>query len=111
MSVLLGKKVGMTSLYLPTGEYVGCTVIEAGPCPVVMRRTRERDGYEALQIGWGKMPRRKLNKPLQGHFAKAGVEPTRYLREFRNVVERLIILCGNTITGEDVKAYAHPIFR
>ncbi len=85
MSVLLGRKLGMTSLYLPTGEYAGCTVIEAGPCPVVMRRTMERDGYEALQIGWGKLPRRKLNKPLQGHFAKAGVEPTRYLREFRDV--------------------------
>ncbi len=99
MSVLLGKKVGMTSLYLPTGEYVGCTVIEAGPCPVVMRRTRERDGYEALQIGWGKMPRRKLNKPLQGHFAKAGVEPTRYLREFRNVAGDYQV--GDVITVSD----------
>lgn len=85
MSVLLGRKVGMTSFYLPTGEYVGCTVIEAGPCPVVAIRTEEKDGYSAVQIGWGSLPAKKLTKPLAGYFKKAGVDPVRYLREFRNV--------------------------
>ncbi len=83
MSVLLGKKLGMTQLYLPDGRAVACTVLEAGPCPVVQVRTLERDGYEAIQIGFEPIPERKLNKPLRGHFARAGVAPTRYLREFR----------------------------
>ncbi len=83
MSVLLGKKLGMTQLYLPDGRAVACTVLEAGPCPVVQVRTLERDGYEAIQIGFEPIPERKVNKPLRGHFARAGVTPTRYLREFR----------------------------
>jgi len=83
MSVLLGKKLGMTQLYLPDGRAVACTVLEAGPCPVVQVRTLERDGYEAIQIGFEPIPERKVNKPLRGHFARAGVAPTRYLREFR----------------------------
>jgi large subunit ribosomal protein L3 len=83
MSVLLGKKLGMTQVFLPDGRAVACTVIEAGPCPIVQLRTRERDGYEAIQIGFEPVPERKVNKPLKGHFARAGVQPLRYLREFR----------------------------
>ncbi|MDT7924335.1 MAG: 50S ribosomal protein L3 [Chlorobiota bacterium] len=83
MSVLLGRKLGMTQLYLPDGRAVACTVLEAGPCPVVQVRTLERDGYEAIQIGFEPIPERKVNKPLRGHFARAGVAPVRYLREFR----------------------------
>jgi len=83
MSVLLGKKLGMTQLFLPDGRAVACTVIEAGPCPIVQLRTRERDGYEAIQIGFEPLPERKVNKPLRGHFERAGVQPLRYLREFR----------------------------
>ncbi len=83
MSVLLGRKLGMTQLYLPDGRAVACTVLEAGPCPVVQVRTLERDGYEAIQIGFEPIPERKVNKPLRGHFARAGVAPMRYLREFR----------------------------
>lgn len=83
MSVLLGRKLGMTQLYLPDGRAVACTVLEAGPCPVVQVRTLERDGYEAIQIGFEPIPERKVNKPLRGHFAQAGVAPMRYLREFR----------------------------
>jgi large subunit ribosomal protein L3 len=83
MSVLLGRKLGMTQLYLPDGRAVACTVLAAGPCPVVQVRTLERDGYEAIQIGFEPIPERKVNKPLRGHFARAGVAPMRYLREFR----------------------------
>jgi len=83
MSVLLGRKLGMTQLYLPDGRAVACTVLEAGPCPVVQVRTLERDGYEAIEIGFEPIPERKVNKPLRGHFARAGVAPMRYLREFR----------------------------
>lgn len=83
MSVLLGKKLGMTQVFLPDGRAVACTVIEAGPCPIVQLRTPERDGYEAIQIGFEPLPERKVNRPLRGHFARAGVHPLRYLREFR----------------------------
>lgn len=82
MSVLLGKKLGVTQLFLPDGRAVACTVIEAGPCPVVQLRTLERDGYEAIQIGFEPIPERKVNRPLRGHFARAGLQPLRYLREF-----------------------------
>ncbi|MEN3026265.1 MAG: 50S ribosomal protein L3 [Chlorobiota bacterium] len=81
--ILLGKKLGMTQTALPNGRVVACTVIEAGPCPVVLLRTRERDGYEAVQLGFESLPRRKLTKPLQGLFSRSGVDPVRYLKEFR----------------------------
>lgn len=83
MSVLLGKKLGMTQLFLPDGRVVACTVLEAGPCPIVQLRTREHDGYEAVQLGFEPIPERKSNRPLRGHCAAAGVPPMRYLREFR----------------------------
>ncbi|MCS6808467.1 MAG: 50S ribosomal protein L3, partial [Candidatus Kapabacteria bacterium] len=81
------------------GDYVPCTVIEAGPCPVVQIRTKERDGYEAVQIGFGQIPSRKVNKPLAGHFAKAKVEFKRYLREFRNVKKQVKV--GDAFTVAD----------
>jgi len=80
---ILGKKLGMTQYYTPGGEAVAVTVIEAGPCVVVQKKTKENDGYEAIQVGFGAKPERLVNKPLKGHFARAGVEPCRYLREFR----------------------------
>ncbi|MCS6966180.1 MAG: 50S ribosomal protein L3 [Candidatus Kapabacteria bacterium] len=83
MGVLLGKKLGMTQLFLSDGRTVACTVIEAGPCPIVQLRTRERDGYEAIQIGFEPIPERKLTLPSKGHFARSGLQPLRYLREFR----------------------------
>src|SRR5574337_1031883 len=81
---LLGKKVGMTQLFSDTGDAVPVTIIEAGPCPVVQRRTTDADGYEAIQIGYRaeRQPRR-VTKPLKGHFEKAKVAPQKYLREFR----------------------------
>jgi large subunit ribosomal protein L3 len=80
---ILAKKIGMTQVFDETGEVVPVTVVQAGPCVVVLRRTGEHDGHEAVQIGlvFGKPPRR-VSKALQGAFAKAGVPPTRDLAEF-----------------------------
>ncbi len=79
---ILARKIGMTQLFDARGELIAVTVVQAGPCVVVQRRTSERDGYEAAQIGLveGKPPRR-VSKPRAGHFAKAGVPPTRSLVE------------------------------
>lgn len=82
-AAILGKKLGMTSYFTEKGEQIPVTVIEAGPCPVVKVNTLERDGYESVQIGFGTRSPKRLNKPELGHFKKAGVEPTRFLREFR----------------------------
>lgn len=84
MSGLLGKKIGMTSIYDDNGISIPCTVIEAGPCYVTQIRTKERDGYEAVQLGFDEKPERLLTKPLQGHFVKANTKALRLLREFRN---------------------------
>lgn len=77
---ILGTKLGMTQVFDDEGRVVPVTVVRAGPCPVVQVRTRERDGYAALQLGFGE-PTRRVPKPLLGHFRKAGVEPTRRLME------------------------------
>ena len=68
---LMGKKLGMTGLFLPDGQYVPVTVIEAGPCVVTQIKTAETDGYNALQLGFGKKKESRVNKPLKGHFRKA----------------------------------------
>lgn len=82
MKGLLGKKLGMTNVFDGKGNSISVTVIEAGPCPVTAVKTKERDGYEALQIGFGEKPARVVNKPMKGHFAKAGVKPAKVLSEF-----------------------------
>ena len=74
----------MTSIYDENGISVPCTVIEAGPCYVTSIRTKEKDGYEAIQLGFDEKPERLINKPMKGHFAKAGVKALRLLREFRS---------------------------
>ncbi len=79
---LLGKKLGMTRIFQEGGGMITVTVLEAGPCPVVQRKTADRDGYEAVQLGYGEKPGRLANKPESGHFAKANVSPRRILREF-----------------------------
>lgn len=76
---ILGTKLGMTQVFTDDNEVVPVTVLRAGPCPVTQVRTKERDGYRALQLGYGRA--RRTSKPLAGHFAAAGVEPTRYLME------------------------------
>lgn len=83
MTGLLGKKVGMTSIFDDAGQVIPCTVIEAGPCFVTQVKTKDRDGYEAVQLGFDEMRERLVNKPLRGHFAKANVKASRFVREFR----------------------------
>ena len=81
---LIGKKVGTTQLFDENGKAVPVTVIEAGPCPVVQRKTASNDGYEAIQIGFRPEPKAKtVTKPLKGHFEKAKVALHKHLREFR----------------------------
>lgn len=83
---IIGKKVGMTQVFDEKGNAIPVTVIEAGPCTVVQKKTVENDGYSAVQVGFQDIPDKKVNKPLKGHFAKAGesgVAPKKYLREFR----------------------------
>ncbi|MCS7082454.1 MAG: 50S ribosomal protein L3 [Bacteroidetes bacterium] len=82
MSGLIGRKVGMTTVFDPQGNQIVCTVIEAGPCVVTQIRTRERDGYEAVQLGFGERRPRRTPKPLLGHFQKVGTTPKRKLAEF-----------------------------
>jgi large subunit ribosomal protein L3 len=78
---ILGTKLGMTQVFDDEGRIVPVTVVKAGPCPVTQVRTPERDGYAAVQLGFGERKAKSTNKPLAGHFAKAGVEPTRHLVE------------------------------
>lgn len=80
---IIGRKIGMTQVFEESGKVVPVTVIEAGPCPIVQLKTQERDGYQAVQLGFGERKASRTNKPRQGHFAKAQVEPTWVLREFR----------------------------
>jgi len=83
MNGILGKKIGMTGVFDDKGNYIPCTVIEAGPCYVTQIKTLENDGYQAIQVGFGEKPERLVNKPLMGHFNKANVKPVYYLGEFR----------------------------
>lgn len=80
---LLGRKVGMTQAYDQAGHVVPVTVVEAGPCAVVQKKRADRDGYEAIQLGFVPAKAARVSKPLAGHFAKGKVAPTRYLREMR----------------------------
>ena len=80
---LIGKKIGMTQLFDEKGNVVPVTVVEAGPCPVIMKKTIENDGYEAVQIGFGDIKVQKVTKPLKGHFDKMGVAPKKTLKEFK----------------------------
>lgn len=74
---LIGKKIGMTQLFDEQGNVVPVTVIEAGPCPVVQKKTVENDGYEAVQLGFQDVKAQRVNKPMKGHFAKGNVAPKR----------------------------------
>ena len=85
MSGILGKKIGMTSVFNEKGESVPCTVIEAGPCIVTQIKTKAQDGYEAVQIGFEDKKEKHVNKPMSGHFKKANVNPKKLVREFRNL--------------------------
>jgi large subunit ribosomal protein L3 len=81
---LIGKKVGMTQVFDETGRVVPVSVIQAGPCPVIQTKTSDKDGYEAVQLGFSDAREKRVTKPLLGHFKKAGTSPKRILREFRD---------------------------
>ena len=83
MEGILGRKVGMTQIYVEDGTAIPVTVIKAGPCLVVQRKTKDTDGYEAVQVGLVEDKPAKVNQPLGGHFKKAGVAPVREVQEFR----------------------------
>ncbi len=96
MPGLLGKKIGMTSVFSADGKNVPCTVIEVGPCEVTQVKTVETDGYDALQLGFQDAKEKHLTKPEIGHFAKAGVAPKRHLAEFKGFGGEYKL--GDTIT-------------
>ena len=84
MSGIIGKKIGMTSIYDANGKNIPCTVIEAGPCVITQVKTPETDGYNALQLGFEDQKESRVNKPSMGHFKKAGSTPKKKLVEFRD---------------------------
>ncbi|GAB3924004.1 50S ribosomal protein L3 [Larkinella terrae] len=102
MSGLIGKKIGMTSLYNADGQALACTVIEAGPCVVTHVKTQDNDGYVAVQLGYGEKKEKRTSKPLQGHFKKAGTTPKRKLVEFKTFEQELSL--GQTLQATDVFA-------
>ena len=96
MPGLLGKKIGMMSVFSADGKNVPCTVIEAGPCAVTQVKTIEKDGYEAVQLGFQDQKESRVNAPLAGHFKKAGVAPKRHLAEFKGYATELNL--GDVVT-------------
>lgn len=82
MKAILGEKIGMTQIFTEDGRVVPVTVIKAGPCVIVQKKTVETDGYNAIQVGFGDIKEKNVNKPKKGHFAKVKATPTRHLREF-----------------------------
>jgi large subunit ribosomal protein L3 len=111
MSGLIGKKIGMTSIFDQDGKIIPCTVIEAGPCVVTQVKTLEIDGYEAIQLGYDEKRESRTNKPLMGHFRKAGTSPKKILAEFSRFEERKQF--GQTLTvdvfseGEYIDVVGH----
>lgn len=80
---ILGKKLGMTQIFSPEGKLIPVTVVEANPSVVLQTKTVETDGYNAIQLGYGTVKDKKVTQPMKGHFAKAGVKPVKFIREFR----------------------------
>jgi large subunit ribosomal protein L3 len=87
MSGIIGKKIGMTSLFAADGKYIPCTVVEAGPCVVTQVRTTEVDGYNAVQLSFGEKKEKRTTSALKGHFKKAGTTPKRKVVEFKHFPE------------------------
>ena len=121
---LIGKKIGMTQLFDEKGNFIPVTVIEAGPCAVVQKKTAEKDGYEAVQLGFGDVKPNRVNKPMKGHFAKNDVAPKKVLREFKlddtaSLAEGAVLKADVFAAGEKVdvsgtskgKGYAGAIKR
>ncbi len=96
MPGLIGKKIGMTSVFSAEGKNVPCTVIEAGPCVVTQVKTVESDGYKAVQLGFQELKEKNATNPMKGHFKKAGTTPKRHLAEFKDFETELNL--GDTVT-------------
>ena len=101
MSGLIGKKIGMTSIFDDNGKNIPCTVLQVGPCVVTQVRTKEIDGYDALQLGFDDKSEKKTSKAAMGHFKKANSVPKRKLHEFKNFEKEFNL--GDTITVEHFK--------
>lgn len=106
MKGLIGKKLGMTSIYDDKGAAVPVTVLEVGPCVVVQRKDEARDGYSAVQLGYAEQKEQRLSKPKLGHYKKAGVEAHRVLREFRVTADTEVAV-GDVV---DVRAFEEVNF-
>ena len=100
MNGIIGKKVGMTSIFDEAGRNIACTVVEAGPCVVTQVKIEDTDGYSALQLGFGDAKEKNTSQPLQGHFKNAGTNPKRKLVEFRD--SDLEKKAGETVTVDEV---------
>ncbi len=96
MAALIGRKVGMTQVFREDGVVERVSVVEAGPCPVIAVRTEERDGYEAVQLGFGEVKEKRLTRPELGHLRKVDAPPLKHLVEFRNEAAELQV--GETVT-------------
>jgi len=105
---LIGRKVGMTQLFSDDGDVIPVTAIEVGPCWIVQKKTPERDGYAAVQLGFGTKKAKRVTKPLHGHFRRSGVMPTRWLREF-HVDAQTLLECqeGQEVSGEIFAGYRY----
>ncbi len=100
---IIGKKIGMTQIFDEAGKVIPVTVVEAGPCVVVQKKTVENDGYAALQLGYGDVKVQRVNKPMKGHFDKADVACKKTLKEFR------LDDCDSLNVGDIVKADAFAV--
>lgn len=100
---LIGKKIGMTQIFDEKGNMIPVTVIEAGPCVVVQKKTTENDGYEAVQIGYGDVKANKVTKPMGGHFKKADVAPKKVLKEFR-LADTSVVNVGDILKADTFAA-------
>lgn len=107
MEGLIGKKVGMTSIFTEAGDNYACTVVEVGPCVVTQKKTIETDGYDALQLGYGERKEKHTTQPLQGHFKKANTTPKARLAEFREFyLEKEL---GDEVTVAEVFAQGEKV--
>ena len=95
---IIGKKIGMTQIFNAEGKVVPVTVVEAGPCSVVQKKSVDTDGYEAVQLGFGEVKEKHVGKPLKGHFAKSGVELRKVLKEFR--LDEITLNVGDEVKAD-----------
>ena len=121
---IVAKKIGMTQIFAENGLLIPVTVLEAGPCVVTQKKTVENDGYDAIQVGFAEIKAKKVNKPMKGHFDKAGVVPTKVLKELRlddtsayevgSEIKADVFAAGDKVDATGVskgKGYQGPIKR